>query len=105
MLRKSCGRRWRWQASYWNELPLLQGAVSSVIIRSISSKDKWANLSRLFWIKGFRVCEICQNYQAMLTTEPLDTANIIDADPDPAEVATLTLLRRQLRSTGSQDVA
>jgi hypothetical protein len=37
------------------ELPLLQRAVSSVIIRSISSKDKWANLSELFWIKASRV--------------------------------------------------
>jgi len=47
------------------ELPLLQGAMSSVIIRSISSKDKWASLSQLFWIKASEhtACEICQSYQ------------------------------------------
>ena len=33
-------------------------------------KDKWADLSRPFWVK------------AMLTTEPLDTVNIVDAHAD-----------------------
>jgi hypothetical protein len=26
-------------------------------------KDKWANLSRRFWIKVSEPCDICQNYQ------------------------------------------
>jgi hypothetical protein len=53
------------------EFPLLQGAMSSVIIRLICSAILDQGLQHT-------PCEICQNYQAMLTTEPLDTANIIN---------------------------